>query len=400
MSVSFKTDNVEISAVRDRAMFNTFAGNQSYVIKGVGDELALTYSSSSFVVSIGTGEAVICGGSTLAEGTNEITLSQNQNGYIVIRVDLTQVGENICQFKSVSSLVQENINDEGYVYDFPLAQYTTNGNGVSSLVDTRVMKDNLYIKTINGNTPNNEGNIAVNTGVLKVNNIVPNSSGNFTLNAGTNAQLTNGTNALTINTKNDAFQFTSGTLLNAIINNPNYNTFIKTGSAAINDFPAIYQNAEATIITVRNGQRINVIWQGYAGNNQDVFTTHIFNGTWNSAGWRRISSYPFKIWENPNKTSEFVAQEISLVGSIYLFSRFLVVFKMGTDLNNYETVEVVRGAGNISYRPSMVVSSNPAGIRIVYRIFTLTSVSINFSRGVDRENYDDTKMIPIYIYGI
>lgn len=400
MSVSFKTDNVEISAVRDRAMFNTFAGNQSYVIKGIGDELALTYSSSSFVVSIGTGEAVICGGSTLAEGTNEITLSQNQNGYIVIRVDLTQVGENICQFKSVSSLVQENINDEGYVYDFPLAQYTTNGNGVSSLVDTRVMKDNLYIKTINGNTPNDEGDITINTGVLKVNNIVPNSSGNFTLSAGTNAQLASGTNALTINTKNDAFQFTSGTLLNAIVNNPNYNTFIKTGSTAISDFPPIFQTGEATIITVRNGTRISVIWQGYAGDTvQEIWVRRIFNNDWRDTDWKRVSSYPYKLWSNPSPSSEFNAQEISLVSYFPIFSRFLVVFKMGTDLYNYITVEAIKDFGNSSYRASMTVSSgnNP---NVVYRIFTLTGISINFGNGAGSSATDNTKMIPVAIYGI
>lgn len=138
MSISFKVEDVSISAKRDRAMFNTFAGNRSYVIQGVGDELAVASSSSSFVVTLGTGEAVICGGSMLSEGSaSTLTLQENQSGYIVIRVDLSQTGDNICRFMNVASLVQENINDDGLVYDLPLYQYSTNGSGVSSITDRR-----------------------------------------------------------------------------------------------------------------------------------------------------------------------------------------------------------------------------------------------------------------------
>lgn len=390
MSVSFKTDNVEISAVRDRAMFNTFAGNQSYVIKGVGDELALTYSSSSFVVSIGTGEAVICGGSTLAEGTNEITLSQNQNGYIVIRVDLTQVGENICQFKSVSSLVQENINDEGYVYDFPLAQYTTNGNGVSSLVDTRVMKDNLYIKTINGNTPNNEGNIAINTGVLTINNTAPSSNGNLNINAGDG--LTRSGNTFSIDA--NAYAFTSGTLLSKITGNPKYNTFIKTGSVEIDDFPEGYKSSEATIFVIRTQARISVLWTQYS-KPEAIFVHTIYNGSWlvNSA-WLRVNVKPYLYWTNPNTNVQFDAQDVGIL-PLYQYSQILIVYKMGTDLHNYYTQTIIRDVPQ-SYRASMTVGADG---NLVWRIATLSSLGyINFGEGRSRTGIDNTKMIPWKIY--
>lgn len=144
MSVSFKVENVPISAVRDRAMFNTFAGNKSYVIKGIGDELSVTTSSSSFEVTLGTGEAVICGGSMLSEGeATTLTLGQNESGYIVIEVDLSQTGENICRLARVSTLVQGDINGgNDYVYDLPLLQYSTDGNGVSSSTDMRTIKEN------------------------------------------------------------------------------------------------------------------------------------------------------------------------------------------------------------------------------------------------------------------
>ena len=139
MAVSFKVEDVNISAIRDRAMFDTFAGNSSYIIKDIGNELEVTYSANSFVVTLGTGEAVICGGSMVSEGVaNAITLGNAESGYVVIEIDLSQTGTNICQFKKVSSLVQTNINDGvNNVYDLPLYQYVTDNNGVQSMTDVR-----------------------------------------------------------------------------------------------------------------------------------------------------------------------------------------------------------------------------------------------------------------------
>lgn len=149
MSVNYKVENIEISAIRDRAMFNTFANNQSYIIKDIGDELAASYSANSFNVSLGNGEAVICGGSMLSSGVADvITLGQNESGYIVIEIDLSQTGSNICRFTSVSSLTQQNINDGNeYVYDLPLYQYTTDTNGVQNMVDIRNILQRPIVNT-------------------------------------------------------------------------------------------------------------------------------------------------------------------------------------------------------------------------------------------------------------
>lgn len=139
MAVSFKVEDVNISAIRDRAMFDSFANGQSYVIKGIGDELSVDYSSQSFQITLGTGEAVICGGSMISEGVSDIlTLGANESGYIVIEVDLSQTGDNVCRFTNVPELVQENINDgSSMVYDLPLYQYNTTENGVQNMVDVR-----------------------------------------------------------------------------------------------------------------------------------------------------------------------------------------------------------------------------------------------------------------------
>lgn len=137
MSLSFKVEGVPISAKRDRAMFNSFAGNKSYILNDIGEKLKVTYSSNSFVVSLKTGEAVICGGSMVSDGTDTLTLNANESGYLVIEVNLIQTGSNVCQFKKVSQINQQNINDSGMIYDLPLYQFTTNSNGVSSMIDKR-----------------------------------------------------------------------------------------------------------------------------------------------------------------------------------------------------------------------------------------------------------------------
>ena len=147
MAISFKVENVPISAVRDRAMFNTFANNQSYVIKDIGSELEVLSSAQSFIVQLGTGEAVICGGSMLSEGDeNRITLGENESGYLVVRIDLAQTGTNVCRFMNVPSLIQGNINNgSDLIYDLPLYVYATDSSGVQNLNDIRTIKDSASI---------------------------------------------------------------------------------------------------------------------------------------------------------------------------------------------------------------------------------------------------------------
>lgn len=138
MAISFKVDGVEISAIRDRTMFNTFAGNKSYVCKGIGDEMAVSYSAGSFVVTLGSGEAVICGGSAVSSGNESLSLNANASGYLVLRVDLSETLENICKFMAVASLVQTNINNgTNTVYDLPLYRFVTNSTGISTITDVR-----------------------------------------------------------------------------------------------------------------------------------------------------------------------------------------------------------------------------------------------------------------------
>ena len=134
-------NNVEIPAKRDGAIYNTFAGNQDYVIEGVGDEFEIESSATSFVLTLGTGEGIVCGRhvtEVTESGTNSmIQLDANDSGYVVIRMDLTRPAGTEAYFTTVQVLERDNLNASGTVCDLPLYAYVTGANGVTSFIDMR-----------------------------------------------------------------------------------------------------------------------------------------------------------------------------------------------------------------------------------------------------------------------
>lgn len=134
-------NNVEIPAKRDGAIYNTFAGNQDYVIAGIGNEFAIESSTTSFVLTLGTGEGIICGRhvtEVTENGANSmLQLEANSSGYVVIRMDLTRPAGTEAYFTTVQVLERDNLNGNGTVCDLPLYGYVTGANGVTSFIDIR-----------------------------------------------------------------------------------------------------------------------------------------------------------------------------------------------------------------------------------------------------------------------
>ena len=138
MLYGMANNNVIIPAERDGALYNFLLGNQDYVFEGIGDEFEITPSASSFILTLGTGEGVVCGRHvTETAGDTVLQLAQNSSGYVVIRVDLTQVAGSEAYLYATPTLQQDNLNDTGTIHDLPLYQYQTNASGVSSFVDVR-----------------------------------------------------------------------------------------------------------------------------------------------------------------------------------------------------------------------------------------------------------------------
>lgn len=141
MLYGMANNNVIIPAERDGALYNFLLGNQDYVFEGIGDEFEITPSASSFLITLGTGEGVICGRHVTEETANSansmIQLSANSSGYVTICVDLSRPAGTEAYLRATPTLSQDDLNNSGTVRDLPLYQYTTNGSGVSSFTDIR-----------------------------------------------------------------------------------------------------------------------------------------------------------------------------------------------------------------------------------------------------------------------
>lgn len=136
MSYKVMADNNQsISVSEDGAMYNAFAGNQDFIIGGIGNEMRVGYSATSLSVSLGTGEAVVDGRHITAQGTNTLVLSASSSGYLVLRYDLSLEG--IVSLVSTTTLKTENLNNGGRVRDLVLGYYTTNSAGVTNFDDRR-----------------------------------------------------------------------------------------------------------------------------------------------------------------------------------------------------------------------------------------------------------------------
>ena len=139
-------NNVNITCQEDARMYDYLAGqNADYVIKNVGDSLSVTSTTTSLLVTLGSGEAVVQGRHiTNTDSTGvQLTLPQNTTAYLVLRYDLSQSAGNEVSFISTPSLEDDDLNNAGVVRDLILYQYITDANGVATLTDKRNFKTGI-----------------------------------------------------------------------------------------------------------------------------------------------------------------------------------------------------------------------------------------------------------------
>lgn len=148
MALYAMADNgVDIPAARDAALYNVMVGGADFVIAGIHNELAMTYNPNSFIVSLGTGEAVICGRhvtEVTENGVNtNLELSPSDSGYVVLRFDLTKPAGQEAYLAATNILNNDNLNSGGTVHDLLLYQYVTNNVGVVSMTDLRSVRQTI-----------------------------------------------------------------------------------------------------------------------------------------------------------------------------------------------------------------------------------------------------------------
>ena len=152
MLYGMANNNVIIPAERDGALYNFLMGGQDYVFDGIGDEFAITPSSTSFLITLGTGEGVVSGRHVTEETVNNdnsmIQLDANSSGYVVIRVDLTKPVGTEAFLYATPVLSSQDLNNGGNVHDLPLYQYVTNGSGVSTFTDIRPLSSGSNVACV------------------------------------------------------------------------------------------------------------------------------------------------------------------------------------------------------------------------------------------------------------
>lgn len=132
-------DLKQISASIDGATYRVLSGGKDFIMDGIGTEFAITSTGTSLQISIGTGEALICGRTFKITSALNLTLSASSTVDVCLRIDLSQPSGNEGSLKSNTqgAYTQEDLNNTGTVYDFPLYRVTTGVGGVTNVTDLR-----------------------------------------------------------------------------------------------------------------------------------------------------------------------------------------------------------------------------------------------------------------------
>ena len=137
MSITmYQSDRNYVTPANDASLYSALSGDSSGVLKR-GNQLKITVNG--LVATVDTGQAVVLG--RLIEVTEPVsfTLPASTTGNVVIAVDLSksndvigQIGQSNYQITVnqvyvaglASNLVQEDINNGGFIYQLPLGTFT------------------------------------------------------------------------------------------------------------------------------------------------------------------------------------------------------------------------------------------------------------------------------------
>lgn len=136
-------NGVPISAAQDGAMYDALGQQQSYVIDGIANNMAIGYNASSLNVTLASGECVIRGRHITNTASVTLTLPANSSRYIVLRYTAS---DDSVSFMAVTSTTDGNINNGNVTADLVLAYVTTNATGVASYTDRTVLSTTLFKK--------------------------------------------------------------------------------------------------------------------------------------------------------------------------------------------------------------------------------------------------------------
>ena len=136
-------DRMRVTTKSDALLYYSMLDNNDRIVKGYKNELNV--SATGLSAFVGTGACVVQGRLIDIDEEELVSVSANDTGYICLVIDLTQVntseGEagtpsytpinNQLRLEVVKELVQQDLFEEGKLYTFPLASFTSTGTTVN-----------------------------------------------------------------------------------------------------------------------------------------------------------------------------------------------------------------------------------------------------------------------------
>lgn len=136
-------DRMRVTPKDDALFYNMMMQGINRCISGYKKNLNLVVSGLN--VNIDTGAAIIYGRMVEVTELHRLTVPANTSGYIVLTIDLTQENtstgipgnsdylpiNNQVSAQVVDKLVQQDLMNDGLIYMYPLASYTSTGTSVS-----------------------------------------------------------------------------------------------------------------------------------------------------------------------------------------------------------------------------------------------------------------------------
>lgn len=170
MSITmYQSDRNTVSPANDASLYSGIVNDSNGTLNR-GTQFAVTVNG--LVATIGTGQAVIQGRLVEITASETLTLPANSSGTIAIAVDLTktndvsgtagtptyQVGVNQVYLVAVTgTLTQDDLNNGGFLYELPIASFTSTTTSATTTVIKSVFNDTGWINATLASGVNTNG---------------------------------------------------------------------------------------------------------------------------------------------------------------------------------------------------------------------------------------------------
>ena len=137
----YQLDKAKVTPESDAALYSYLAqgGLDNKVASG------MTATSTGLNIYVATGKALVQGRWIAIQQQEQLSAQANTSGYVVITIDLTQSNtatgtpgasdyapvNNQLRLELVEVLNQQNLNNDGLIYTFPIYSYRTTGTSVT-----------------------------------------------------------------------------------------------------------------------------------------------------------------------------------------------------------------------------------------------------------------------------